>query len=152
MLAVCSGLSLECVLIVNTVTTVACITVPFKVAFLVLLSLFLTAFISYCFNLICYLSSFVSPITGFAIGAMVSEGLQLAQYIEMRSQTAVPCINANEVVRTFLHIVFIFTQLYFVFMHSEVGRTMTCRLFNNNNNNNNNITGVGSCMLQPSAG
>ena len=59
-------------------------------------------------------------ITGFAIGAMIHEGLIFGGLFEMKLSS--PCLNLSEIVRPALHLVFIFIQLYFIFMNSKVNR------------------------------
>jgi len=51
---------------------------------------------------------------GFAVGAMVNEGLKLSG-----SANAVHCANVADVVQHVCQIIFIFVQLHFVFMHSH---------------------------------
>jgi len=52
--------------------------------------------------------------SGFAVGAMVDEGLKLS-----KSANAVHCANATDAVEHICQIVFIFVQLHFIFIHSH---------------------------------
>ena len=51
----------------------------------------------------------------FAVGAMVNEGLRLSEFLD-----ATHCVKAADVVRHVTQIIFIFAQLHFIFIHSQV--------------------------------
>ena len=51
----------------------------------------------------------------FAVGAMVNEGLKLSEFVD-----ATHCVNGTDAAQHASQIIFIFVQLHFIFIHSQV--------------------------------
>ncbi|XP_025093109.1 proton channel OtopLc-like [Pomacea canaliculata] len=55
---------------------------------------------------------------GFGVGSMVHSGLTFAHYFESAHNNA--CSDVIQAVKPFLHLIFTFVQMYFVFMNSKM--------------------------------
>lgn len=62
--------------------------------------------------------SLLFSLTGFGIGGMIHSGLEFGKFFEVSGKEG--CSDPILAVKPLLHLIFTFSQLYFVFMNSKV--------------------------------
>ena len=60
----------------------------------------------------------------FGVGSMIYSGIEIGMFFEMRLDDHVPCRNYFSLVRPILQMVYVFVQMYFVFLNQKVGYLM----------------------------
>ena len=56
----------------------------------------------------------------FGIGSMIHSGIEVGMFFELRLDGDTPCRNYFSLVRPILHLIYVFVQMYFVFLNQKV--------------------------------
>ena len=56
----------------------------------------------------------------FGIGSMIYSGIEIGMFFELRLDDNEPCRNYFSLVRPILQMVYVFVQMYFVFLNQKV--------------------------------
>ena len=59
-------------------------------------------------------------ISVFGVGSMIYSGIEIGMFFEMRMDDDAPCKNYFSLVRPILQMVYVFVQMYFVFLNQKV--------------------------------
>ena len=63
----------------------------------------------------------ICGVSGFGVGAMILEGLTFGRVFEM--ELTLRCVDVIAAVTPLVHLLFTFTQMYFVFLNGRVSRS-----------------------------